>query len=296
MRIALTGATGFVGRHLAARLISDGHTLRCWRRPTSDTTGLPDAIEWVEGGLHDPASVGPLLDRCDALIHAAMHKSGDFQSPPASLAQYAELNVLGSLRLFEAAAERGPLRTVYLSSGGVHDVVLEDRPLDESHPLWPMSLYGAHKAALEAFVSALGRGQRVPICVVRSCAVYGLAYRPPASRWFGLVGCVARGERVELKGGRKVVHAADVAAACSLLLHADRDAIVGEVFNCCDRYVSRHEVATIARELSGSDAEIVGEPSEPKHTIETGKLTSLGMRFGGTERLRATIAELLAAQ
>ena len=67
---------------------------------------------------------------------------------------------------------------------------------------------------------------------------------------------VVRGESVTCRRGGKEVHAADVARAAQLLLTAD--GITGEVFNCYDRYVSEFEVATLAKDISGSTAEIQG--------------------------------------
>jgi len=57
--------------------------------------------------------------------------------------------------------------------------------------------------------------------------------------------------------------------------------------------VSEYEVALLAKELSGSSAQVVGEPKQPKHQIVTDKIRGPGMEFGGDERLRETIAELV---
>ncbi len=81
--------------------------------------------------------------------------------------------------------------------------------------------------------------------------------------------------------------------AVALLLSAN--GMVGEVYSCFDRYISEHEVATTAKEISGSRSEIRGEAPSPKHQIVTEKLQALGMRFGGQPLLERTIREIVQA-
>ena len=200
------------------------------------------------------------------------------------------------LALFKAAMESGVSRCIFVSTCAVHERILNDRPLDETHPLWPASHYGAHKAALEAFVHSFGLGQGWPICALRPTGIYGLAHPPQASRWFDLVGRVQRGEPISTEKGGKEVHAADVARAVALLLTVDAAAITGESFNCYDRYIAEQEVARIARELTGSRSEIADFNRGPKHQIDTRKIRALGMTFGGEELLRRTVGELVACQ
>ena len=80
-----------------------------------------------------------------------------------------------------------------------------------------------------------------------------------------------------------------------ILLEAPAGTITGQAFACYDRYISNHEVATIAREFTGSRSEIGGSPSSPKHEIVTEKLQALGMRFGGRPLLEKTIREIAEA-
>jgi hypothetical protein len=80
-----------------------------------------------------------------------------------------------------------------------------------------------------------------------------------------------------------------------ILLQAPADSIAGEAFACYDLYISDHEVAAIARELTGSRSEIRGAPSSPKHQIVTAKLQALGMRFGGRPLLEQTIRQIAEA-
>jgi nucleoside-diphosphate-sugar epimerase len=175
-------------------------------------------------------------------------------------------------------------------------VILGNRPLDEAHPLWPTGHYGAHKAALESFVHSLGLGKGWPICAVRPTGIYGLAHPARASRWYDLVGQVMRGEPVTSPRGGKEVHALDVARAIELLLTADARAIAGQSFNCYDRYIAEQEVARLAKELTGSRSEIAELNRGPKNQIETGKIRTLGMSFGGEALLRRTVQELVEAQ
>jgi nucleoside-diphosphate-sugar epimerase len=301
MHIAITGATGFLGRYLVRQLAGPGRRLRCWHRPDSDRGGFGPAensIDWVGGGLGDAFATAELVRGVDALVHAAVEWEGPRNRGRGSHGAadvFLGVNLTGSLQLFQAALEAGVPRCVFVSTCAVHEVILDDRPLDETHPLWPMSHYGAHKAALEAFVHSYGLGHGWPIFALRPTGIYGLAHPPEASRWYDLVGHVLRGESVNSAKGGKEVHAADVARAVDLLLRADAKAVAGQSFNCYDCYVSEEQVARIVRDLTGSKSEIASINRGPKHQIDTRKLRGLGMAFGGEELLRRTVEELVEA-
>ncbi len=297
MRIAVTGATGFLGRYLVERLLAQGHQLRCWQRPTSDVSGFdsnPRRLQWLPGDLGDAPAAAELVAGCEAVVHAALyHPGGGFRGGEGDILEFVERNIVGALRLIEAARAADVGRFVFISSCAVHEKILSDRPLDETHPTWAASHYGAHKAAIEQFVHSYGSGQGYPICALRPTGIYGLAHPGQQSKWYELVRSVASGEPVECRRGGKEVHAADVARAVEILLLAPD--IAGEVYNCYDRYVSDYEVASIAKRLSGSPSEIRGQPATPKHQIVTEKLRRLGMLFGGEPLLEQTIGQLLAA-
>jgi nucleoside-diphosphate-sugar epimerase len=301
MKIAVTGATGFLGRYLVCHLAGAGHTLRCWHRAGSDRSGFgPEArsVEWLAGELGDGPATRQLVQGVDALVHAAVQWQGPRnrgRGHHGASDVFTGVNLIGSLQLFQDALESGVARCVFISSCAVHEVILDDRPLDETHPLWPTSFYGAHKAALEKFVHSYGLGQGWPICALRPTGIYGLAHPAEASRWFDLVGQVLRGERVESPRGGKEVHAADVARSVELLLTADAGKIAGQAFNCYDCYISEEEVARIAAQLSGSKSDISSLNRGPKHEIDTRKLRALGMTFGGQPLLRQTVEGLVAA-
>lgn len=297
MQVALTGATGFVGRYIARQMVADGHACRCWFRPSSDRTGLEELannVAWVSGSLGEVQSARDLVEGCDVLVHAALNRAGDqFRGGEGELLEFVQTNLMGTLQLIETARSAGVKRIVLLSTCAVHEKILDDRPLDETHPLWPASHYGAHKAALEKFVHSYGFGMGYPICALRPTGVYGLAHPASDSKWFDLVRTVVEGGTVSCNKGGKEVHAQDVARAVGVLLSADD--ISGQAYSCYDRYVSQHEVATIARRLSNSSCRIEGHVTTPKHQIENTKLQAIGARFGGTELLERTIGQLVDA-
>src|SRR5262245_65719 len=107
MLIAVTGATGFLGRYIVRRLAAAGHRLRCWHRPSSLRAGFGDAaqaIDWLAGDLGDAASMAPLVRGADAVVHAAV----DWDGPRNRRREGTELqahdhNLIGSLQLFHEA-------------------------------------------------------------------------------------------------------------------------------------------------------------------------------------------------
>ncbi|WP_169979669.1 NAD-dependent epimerase/dehydratase family protein [Tautonia rosea] len=297
MHLAVTGATGFLGRSIVSILVEQGHTCRCWYRMTSDRGGfdaVASSLEWVPGSLRDPESETALLKGCDGVVHAALDRPGSgFIGAEGDLLNFAEANLMGSIRLFQAAEQAGVSRFVFVSTCAVYDTILDDRPLDETHPLWPGSHYGAHKAALEAFVHSFSK-RGLPICSLRPTGIYGLARPINQSKWYGLIRELMEGRDVTVCRGGKEVHVDDVARAVALLLEAPDDQVIGQSFNCYDRYVSEYDVASLARD-AGAPGRVIGEPTRPKHQIETEKLRSLGMSFGGSPQLEQYVRSIVAS-
>jgi nucleoside-diphosphate-sugar epimerase len=293
MLIAVTGATGFLGRYIVNDLLATGHACRCWYRSASNRAGFADgACEWLEGGLDNLPSAEALVAGADAVVHSALHHpGGGFRGGEGDLGEFVQTNITGTIQLIEAARRAGVPRFIFISTCAVHEVILDDRPLDEAHPLWATSHYGAHKAAIEKFVHSYGLGAGYDICALRPTGIYGLATPPERSKWFDLVRRVAAGEPIATNRGGKEVHAADVARAVRILLTAD--GIAGQAYNCYDRYIAEQDVAEIAKRLTGSKSAIAEMKKTPKHQIETGKLKALGMTFGGAPLLESTIIQMI---
>lgn len=297
MRIAITGATGFLGRYVIKQLLQEGHFCRCWKRFNSDLTGLEDLsgkVDWIEGDLGDQGSHKRLIRGMDAVVHAALARPKGLQfreNPEKDLMEFLNLNLMGSISLMNASKEVGIEKFIFISTCAVHEIILDDRALDECHPLSPMSHYGAYKAAVEKFVQSYGLGDGWNVCALRPTGIYGLTHPPEQSKWFDLIRRTKKGGRIAVTKGGKEVHASDVARAISLLLKSD--GIAGQSYNCCDMYIPDQEVAAIASEILGTDCVIEDVNKGPKHQIDTQKIKNLGMTFGGKALLRKTIEEII---
>jgi nucleoside-diphosphate-sugar epimerase len=298
MRVAVTGATGFLGRYIVNHLLEQGHDCKCWYRPRSDRGGFTESgaarLEWLPGELGDDRAAKALVEGADAVVHSALqHGGGRFRAGADDLIDFVEKNIVGTLRLIQAARQARVGRFIFISTCAVHDVILQDRPLDETHPLWPRSHYGAHKAAIENFVHSFGLGEGYDICSLRPTGIYGLARPATSSKWYRLVQDVKAGRPVESPAGGKEVHAADVARAVAILLAAP--GIAGQTYNCYDMYISEEMVARIAKELTGSNSSVSNLNKGPKNQIQTGKLRALGLTFGGRALLERTVKQMLEA-
>jgi nucleoside-diphosphate-sugar epimerase len=294
LNVAVTGATGYVGRFIVGRLIAGGAAVRAWRRPSSDLRGLPGEIEWVEGDLSAPESSAPLLAGTDALVHAALHHlPGRYRGGEGDdAARFLKTNVDGSIALLEAAHREGVGRAVVLSSRAVfgRDVA---GSIGDEHPVSPDTHYGAAKAALEEFVRACGTTEW-PITALRPTGVYGVVDPVELSKWFSLVNDVLDGNAIPTRSGTEV-HGEDVAAAVVLLLHAPAESVAGRVFNCSDLVVSNRELVALVREAAETPGPLPAEETTQLGVMRTEALEALGLSFGGLPLLKRTINELVSA-
>ena len=294
MIVAVTGATGHVGRFIVAKLLAEGAGVRAWRRPSSDLRGLPDGIQWIDGELGAPAAEAALVDGAAMLVHAALdhapslYRGGEGNDPAGHL----RVNVGGGLALLAAARRASVSRCVVLSSRAVFGRDASDLVGDDDPPC-PDTLYGASKAALEAFVRAWGH-EGWPVAALRPTGVYGLANPPSRSKWFDLVQAALRGEAVPARCGSEV-NGRDVADAVWRLLNAAPKEIAGRSFNCSDVLVSHRDIVEIVHRRAGISGPLPEAGMPPRSRMRCDGLEKLGLRFGGRALFTRTVEELTAA-
>lgn len=175
MRYVVTGAAGFIGSHLAERLISDGHEVVA----VDSFTGYYERArkERNAAGLNvlelDLAKdwLGDMLKNCDGVFHLA-GQPGVRASWGQDFHLYLERNVLATQRVFEACHKRG-IRVVYASSSSVYGNA-ETYPTSEDVTPRPISPYGITKLACEHLAYAIG----LDAVGLRYFTVYGPRQRP----------------------------------------------------------------------------------------------------------------------
>ena len=114
MRVLVTGATGFLGSHVARSLVAAGHSVRALARPTSARDLLDDVpeIAWVVGDILDPLSLQAAARSCEAVVHVAAMVA----FAPSAAVQQRRINVDGTRHVVEAARLAGVRRLVHTSS------------------------------------------------------------------------------------------------------------------------------------------------------------------------------------
>jgi nucleoside-diphosphate-sugar epimerase len=299
MLVALTGASGFIGSYTAGALRRAGHDVRVLVRPTSRRDHIADFVsEWREGDASDPQAIAGLVAGAEAVIHSAADWSALQRSPLTSY----EKNVLGSLRLLEAARQAGVGQFVFVSSVAVYHEILPSAGgrIDETHPTWPSSVYGAYKAAVEPHLKAYHVTYGMNTSAWRPAAVYGVDPDLRRSQWYDLVRTAKAGGTIDTPAGGKITHVQDVADALTLAIG---DASVsGQFYNLVDGYMYWQQAAELAKELTGSGATIVDRKgSGPKNQFDTRKAVEFFERHGdhlalrrGIEGVQQYVGELLA--
>lgn len=191
MRIAVTGAGGFLGSAIIARLREDGFHVRGLYHHRPET--VPDVRgphEFEVGDIEDHEIVRSLLAGMDYVIHTVSNFRA-LDDPPE---EYWRVNVNGTRRMLEVAAELNVSRFVHCSTIGVHGDV-RDGPADETAPFNPGDLYQETKLAAEKLCHDVMQGGSMEVVVVRPCSIFGPGddrllklFKMASKRWFVMIG------------------------------------------------------------------------------------------------------------
>lgn len=270
MKIALTGASGLVGRWIARAARQAGHQVLPLSRPGWQLGETPD------------------LRGCDALIHAAFqHVPGRYRGGEGGDPQgFLRANKEGSIQLFHAARDSGVGQLLFLSSRAVHDGRPPGMALpDDLFPL-PTTLYGRVKARAEAALIAM-TGPDFRTASLRPTGVYGPGL---PQKWAPLIAGFLAGT-TPAPAVATEVHGADLARAALLVL-GDPD--MAGSYNVSDLVLDRHDLLRRVAELTGCRTPL------PPRADASGlklplceRLEKLGWRPGGGEILLADLPRII---
>jgi len=224
--VLVTGSTGFIGSHLAERLVAEGACVRVLvRDPQKLLPALRGRVEVAPGDLLQPDSLVAATRDCEFVFHVAAWLG----QPNRREVAYA-INVAATRLLAEAARAAGVRRFFSTSSVAVYGPALAG-VVDESWPHSAVYLYSETKSLGERAAFA-AQTDRFEVAVIRPAEVYG----PRGGAWTTLpVRLVQRGIPALIGGGRGFAHPVYVENLVdAYLLAAQRDEAIGEAFTICD--------------------------------------------------------------
>jgi nucleoside-diphosphate-sugar epimerase len=160
VRVSISGGAGFLGIHLARRLLSDGHQVRSLDPAAIDVPGLTGSIEEIEGSVTAPRDTERLADGAEVVVHAAA--ALPIQRSRAAIRA---VNVDGTANVLAASSAAGVRRVVFISSTAVYGVP-DHHPIHEHDRLVGVGCYGQSKIEAEEICRAFAR-RGLEVVVVR---------------------------------------------------------------------------------------------------------------------------------
>ncbi|HZS48325.1 MAG TPA: NAD-dependent epimerase/dehydratase family protein, partial [Blastocatellia bacterium] len=248
MHILVTGAAGFIGSHLAAAVLNDGHKLRIvdnFSTGRRQNLAHLTAAEFIEGDISDSKTAAKIVDGIDVVFHEAAIPSVARSLAEPMLTHKA--NIDGTITLLVAARDAGVKRFVYAGSSSAYGDTLE-LPKVETMPANPLSLYAHQKLTGEQYCKLFARFYGLETVVLRYFNVYG-PRQDPSSKYAAVIPlfieAMLRDEPLHVEGdgtqSRDFTFIDDVVQANLKAMVAPN--VSGEVFNVgCGRNYTLHQL------------------------------------------------------
>jgi UDP-glucose 4-epimerase len=214
-RALVTGAAGFLGRHVVRALVADGWEVVAFDQPSARLE-VPPGVRAIAADIADLAPLRSEIAGAQAICHLAAFVPPSYDDP-AHVDRCLQVNGAATLHLARLAAERPGCRFIYLSAGNAYapspTPVAEDHPVN---PAGPAAAYLSSKVLGEMFVEQTRRSRGLDAVSLRLSTPYGpgMPERTAVARFMA---CARRGAPIEVRDGGTAtfdfVYVADVAGA-----------------------------------------------------------------------------------
>jgi dihydroflavonol-4-reductase len=273
VRVLVTGASGFIGAHVARVLGARGDAVRALCRSAPPAAAGP--VEWTPGDVTDAAAVATAVDGCDAVLHAAAL----YSYARADAAAMEAVNVAGTRHVLDAAAARGArvvLTSTAATCGPVAGRVADER---DAPAAWELQVpYKATKLAAERLAMARA-AEGSDVVVVNPTTVVGPGDRRPTPSGQMLRDAAAGRMRGYIPGAAiNVVAVEDVAAGHLLALERGR---AGERYLLGGEDLALRDALAIAARAAGHGAPRV--PIPWRAALAAAHVARAGARLRGRE-------------
>jgi dihydroflavonol-4-reductase len=256
VRVFVTGASGFVGNHLARVLVDRGDEVRCLVRSSSPRDLLGDLdVELYTGDLRDAESLRAGIRGVDVVYHCAADYRLFVPDPEAMYA----CNVDGTQNVLQVSAECGIERLVYTSTVGALGLHGDERPADETTPVSIHDMVGHYKRSkyLAERIAERWAGKGFPVVIVNPSAPVGDGDVKPTATGKMIVDFLNGKVPAYVDTGLNLVDVRDVAIGHVLAAERGKP---GDKYILGNRNMTLKAIFTMLSELSGRPAPRVRMP------------------------------------
>ncbi|MDP8217451.1 MAG: NAD-dependent epimerase/dehydratase family protein, partial [Candidatus Theseobacter exili] len=173
------GGNGFIGSHLAEKLVREGYEVKIFgtfRHGMNNLSNCINNVEIIKGNYLNSRDVSSALKDVDVLFHYISNTNP--ATKPLNPIFDIETNVIGSVKLFQAALENDVKKIIYPSSGGTIYGETNGKPVSEDDPKNPVNPYGISKFTIERYLEYFYRNYGMEYSVLRYSNPFGERQNP----------------------------------------------------------------------------------------------------------------------
>lgn len=301
MKVLVTGGAGFIGSNLVRQLVEDCHEVAVLDDFSSGHLSNIEKfsnVRIINGDIRDEEALGDAINGCEVVFHLAA-SVGNKRSIDFPLLD-ADINVMGTIKVLEAARKAGVRKIVASSSAGIFGE-LKTIPIKEDHPVNPDTPYGSSKLFMEKICLAYAKLYEIEAVCLRYFNVYGPNQRFDA---YGnvipiFVFKMLRGERLTIFGDgeqtRDFINVKDIVQAN---IKAAMTRGVSGAFNTgSGRKVTINDLIAMIQLISGLKAHIVNEshrPGDVLHSLADLSAARIAFEFNPVVSLDVGLAEYVS--